>query len=423
MTTKNDDAWAKIFAKSPEIMQAIEANAYCDIDANTIKEFREPRLACKIDHREHTPKPLKEKGLSVLAIKNGLYRVARTDPFVDIRLTNAAPKIHSLPKHLEALAPDSIKSESKALDAALLSGMLADLIDDKLALVLRGREFSKPFEFSLPNQHNPQHKIDYAIDGVILEVDGGYEGRKGLYLIEAKIGKNSNMNLRQLLYPHIHYREKFHKVVKSYVMFYQPDTGYFHFLPFNPTTLQFDIHGGHRCYQLEDLFPKRKYWEQIASLDVDMERTDCEAPFPQADNFGRVLTAFLKLSEHEGEGLTKEELFATHDFRTPRQFDYYINVLRWMRLAQKVRSKQQGVMYGLSELGIRIGEMSIPEMLFEMAKIAFSNNLFNQFLQQDRPHIPSHIREENGLCKEKTFKRRVQTVQAWKKYFQQTLTQ
>ena len=413
--TQNDLAWEKILEQSPEIRRAIEERAYFDIAAETIKDHREPRLACKIDFREQTPQPLRELHSSVLALSNSRYRIARTDPFIAVapRL-EVEPQRCPLPKHIRVLSPDHITSESKALDAAFVSGILNDLTQDKLSLVLRGREYCSSFEFSLPDQQNPSRHVDYPVNGVQVEVDGGYEGKDGIYLIEAKVGGRNNMNLRQLLYPHLHYQNKYRKPIKSYVMFYRPDSRQFHFAPFNLSSLQLDDAKNHRCYELESWSSESPRWEQIATVQVDREKTDLRAPFPQANNFELVVEIFLKL--HNQKQLDKEEWFADHDI-TPRQYDYYANVLRWMRLIRKKSDPKHGVVYELSERGNALAEKPVIEMLLEMARIVFSNSLFNLYLHQDQPNIPARIREENRLRSDNTFQRRLHTVQSWRNYF------
>ena len=52
--TKNDIAWEKLFEKY-HILDKIEENGSLAISANKIKEFREPRLMAKFDHRINLP--------------------------------------------------------------------------------------------------------------------------------------------------------------------------------------------------------------------------------------------------------------------------------------------------------------------------------------------------------------------------------
>ena len=412
-----EKAWHDIFEDLP-IDSVIETDGFYDIRSKTIKNYFEPRIACKIDFREKTPKALSERNLSLLAIENGTYRIAKTDPFVDINITehiNSSgnlPRSFRFPDHIETLSPNNITSESKALDAALTSKMLDDVFQDEVNIILRGREHTTSFDFSLPtNQNQP---VNYHIDKVQIEVDGGYEGRKGIYLVEAKNELHNNINIRQLLYPQLHYKQRFStsKSITTYIMFYEIETQYFHFFPFWYHLDQYGIDDSrYQCCVLyeHDKEEKSPSWQKLQSVRINLKLTDVAVPFPQANNFHKVLTCFCDL-RNAGE-LTTQELFQNHSI-VPRQFDYYLNALRWMRLVEK-----EGTSCRLSELGSRLGNYPDTDIVFEMAKIVFSNDLFHKYLNSDNPHIPPPVRKRNGLETESTFKRRIQTVVSWKRYF------
>jgi hypothetical protein len=51
----------------------------------------------KIDFRQNLPKIMDKNDLSILAIKNGLYRIAKTDPFIDIPKLQNREEIISIP--------------------------------------------------------------------------------------------------------------------------------------------------------------------------------------------------------------------------------------------------------------------------------------------------------------------------------------
>lgn len=419
-----ESAWRDIFSDL-SINSIIKTKGFYDIESRVIKRYYEPRIACKIDFREKTPKVLSEHELSLLAIENGVYRIAKTDPFIDINITNRIdnseklqPKSFYLPDHIEALSPSYITSESKALDAALTSKMLDYVFQDEVDLILRGRERTTSFDFSLPTSRN--QFLSYQVDSVQIEVDGGYEGKKGIYLIEAKNELHDNMNIRQLLYPQLHYRQKFStsKSITTYIMFYEPETRYFHFFPFRYSPNWYGIDNSqYQCCMLYEPEETEELpsWRELKSVQVNPELTDIKVPFPQADNFHKILTLFCDLRQ-EGP-LTKEELFQNHSI-VARQYDYYLNALRWMRLVE-VEKGGRGTSrsYRLSDLGSRLGKYSDTDIVFEMAKIVFSNDLFNKYLNSENPYIPHSIRIRNRLETKSTFERRTRTIVSWKKYF------
>ena len=87
-----------------------------------------------------------------------------------------------------------------------------------------------------------------------------------------------------------------------------------------------------------------------------------------------------------------------------------------MRLVEE-NGGEENTSYKLSDLGSRLGKLSDIDIVFEMAKIVFSNDLFNKYLNSENPHIPNSIRRRNRLETESTFDRRTRTVISWKKYF------
>lgn len=420
-TSKNDLAWEQILEEVISLEKEIDKKGYCDIDSEVIKKYREPRLACKIDYRQNTPQPLQKEKLSVLAIKNGCYRLARTDPFVDVNekqcRDSRSPDYFLLPPHIKTLTPQNISSESKALDAAFVSGMLDDVAEDSLSPVLRGREFCKRIAFSLPDKEIDRF-VNYQIEKVQVEVDGGYEGKAGIHLFEAKSGLSNNMNLRQLLYPKLHYEELFkkRKHVKAYVMFYEQGRGYFHFYRFRSEHGNFRFSSYRRC-ALEKASSISFSWDDLRTVEVDLDKTGHGAPFPQANRFDKVLALFLNLAE--AGSITKERLFSSYNI-VPRQHDYYVNALRWMGLVE-IAGRGKGLCQ-LSSEGKRIAKKSEKEILQRMAKIIFSNDLCNQFISSDDPDIREGIRRRNGFEKDSTFHRRIQTIRGWKKYLQEALS-
>ena len=70
----NDDKW-KILLDRHNIVEVVAEKGHFDITANQIKPEREPRLMCKMDFKQSVAKPFQENGLSILAIKNGIYRL------------------------------------------------------------------------------------------------------------------------------------------------------------------------------------------------------------------------------------------------------------------------------------------------------------------------------------------------------------
>ena len=419
--------WQGLFESQPKIVETINRSGFYDLDASMIKERHiEPRIACKLDFRGHVPKSLSDQNLSVLAIRNGVYRIAKTDPFLDINpslFTDEDPiemSEFSVPAHIQVLAGGGYSSESKALDAAHISGMLDWVFGESVELVLRGREYSREFHFSLPRLPERLQTVEYEIGNVQIEVDGGYEGRNGLYLVEVKSVVENNMNLRQLLYPQLHYQNYVvkGKPVHTFILFYESCTGLYHFVPFvleNAETqgiFKFDFSQYRRARIAPSVDEQIDYWEEIKSLPAVPGFADTKVPFPQADEFAKIFDSFRLLGD--SEPITLYDLFTKYDL-TPRQHDYYWNVLRWLRLAER---RSEGLV--LTDYGRNLNRLADKALLFELAEKIFSESVPNSLLGGRDPG--SRDWKPYSLA-QNTQERRIQSIRSWIRFFERNLSQ
>lgn len=400
----NNAGWEKIFDKL-SILKYLEEHESFDIAAQQIKDIsaREPRLMAKIDFIEQLPGIFRENGLSILAITNGKYKISKANPFRSIpEINNKHIKIIEAPENIKSIDPSRITSESQALDIAFLSGMLENVFQEDSSLTIRGRTFVEvPFNFILNN-------INFKIQGVQIEVDGGYEGEKAIHLIEAKIGNRTNLNLRQVLYPELYWQSKIKpfKIVKSYLLFYLEPI--FRFIPFvkDSDNYYFDTTN-------ESIFQFRMPSERfdLYEIKINEELINQQAPFPQADTFERVLYMLSYIKE---DVASKQELFAQFDI-TDRQIDYYFNVLSWMGLCD-----YDGDTIKLTDEGLKISDLSHIDKLKELAGIVFSNRIFNIALHKGVDKVPENEFKKWRIGKS-TINRRKITITAWINYFKQVL--
>lgn len=71
----NDTAWERLFDKY-HILDKIEHQGQFAISAAQIKEFREPRLMTKFDHKINLPEIFAENHLSILPVTRGDYVIS-----------------------------------------------------------------------------------------------------------------------------------------------------------------------------------------------------------------------------------------------------------------------------------------------------------------------------------------------------------
>lgn len=169
---------------------------------------KEVRILCKQDSREDRPSVFIEKGLFLLPKKNGIYYIIKGEGYIDIPpITTDAIEYNS---QLDFCLDTSLvgNSEMQHLDFAYASSLIRTFMnDDSLVLTIRGRKYTPEFSFYV-------NGFLINTKSVQTEVDGGYEGREQVVLIEAKNSKSTNTISRQLYYPYRQWKNYTNKEVK-----------------------------------------------------------------------------------------------------------------------------------------------------------------------------------------------------------------
>ena len=208
--------WEDIFEKY-NILNKIDENGMFKITADQIREFKEPRLMAKFDYSKQLPSVFKNNGLGILPIKNGEYVIGKFNLFEKLTGTgyeNVEIKKVQLPDFIETIDPDNIYSESNALNVALLSGMLSDAFEEELFETVQGKMRTNEFKFEINSADNVSSLV--SVNGAAIEIDGGYEGRSKLVLVEAKNNLPEDFIIRQLYYPYRFWKDKVAKIVHQH---------------------------------------------------------------------------------------------------------------------------------------------------------------------------------------------------------------
>lgn len=404
----NDVKWEILFERY-DIVKAVAQNGYFDITAEQIKSVREPRLMCKMDFKEQIPKSFAKHNLSILAISNGKYRIAETTPFFEIDLAKLSyihPEELELPTNIETIQVDNITSESQALDAAVASGMIDKILGEPSYLTVRGRRYSNSFELELFND-SKSNKVIYPVKSVQIEVDGGYEGKTVLALIEAKMGTSSNMNMRQLVYPHKHFEAILSKKVTSFVLFYETGS-LFSFIPMSIRNQE--------CYlDYENAVRfrlKQNSKSHLTRTILEIPSPGNGAPFPQADDFSKVLYGYFKIAEKPG---TEADIFSELQI-SPRQYNYYFNAIKWLGLADK---EKRGRPIGLSMFGRKLLGIPEKERMKILRKVIRKNEVVIFIETNPDSPLPVTLKQKYGMEGPSMFPRRKQTIESWLKFFEE----
>lgn len=345
---KNQPAWNK-FLRETNTLEKILSTGFAEITAEELKRItgREPRLLAKLDTLESRPQDFRENDLSILPIENGKYILFRDTKCVsyyrfseeDLDLpVNLYSSIIDL-NNYDTFPGFQNLSESQAIDFAYISSLLRfSMSDEGLKLVLRGRAFSGKFDFILPEIN---HKV--KVSGVQIEIDAGFESDKKIYLLEAKIGKRSNFNIRQLYYPYLNWLHRSKKDIVS--LFLDFSNSKYYLYEFSFTNLFGDVNIiSKQCYVINES-PLAEI--SITSLlRITPIGPEPNYPFPQANDLDKVVDLITYLNT----GMkNKREISEYFEF-DERQGDYYANAGCYLGYIKKEKSVS-GDGFSLTALG------------------------------------------------------------------------
>jgi len=220
MTRSIDKSWNKIFKKyginnhnfdrAPFEISAEQIKDACKKTKKVVE--KEVRILCKQDSKEKRPKCFQEKGLFILPIKNGVFKILKGEGYVNIPDIEIETTYKSkIDFHLDTSSIGN--SEMQHLDFAYASSIIRTFMgDDSLVLTIRGRKYTPNFSFKVG-----KHKLN--VESVQTEVDAGYEGRDKVILVEAKNSSTSNTIIRQLFYPYRQWKKHTNKQI--FLLFFE----------------------------------------------------------------------------------------------------------------------------------------------------------------------------------------------------------
>lgn len=388
--SRNHDAWEKIPT----------AGDFSTISANQVRELsgREPRLMMKFDHSSQLPPALRDAGKFILPLKNGLYAILRGAGY---HRPEPCPPARDFPRqtsfHLGT--SEAGLSEMQHLDLAFNTGLLSEFLGEPVLYpTIRGRKRSPSFTFRVGTHH-------LAVEGVQVEIDGGYEGPDCVVVVEAKIGECEDFHLRQLYYPYRFWQEHSRKRVRPVFFTFEPEPdgrGIYRFreYAFEPH----DLYGPPRlvraaAYRLVDpaLSPGKA---------VPVKRT---VPIPQADRLSRLaeIPVLVALGYDTPRAVAERLEFDT------RQGAYYLNAACSIGLLDPDP-------FRLTELGRQyVDNPPLREPLLARAVLAvplIGELLISLLLSPrgslDKDELIALMRRSTSLG-ESTAARRAQTLWAW----------
>ena len=410
---KNDIAWEKLFLKY-NILNIINNTGFYIIKSDQIKEFREPRLMTKFDHKINLPKIFIENNLSILPITRGDYIISSFSAYKNFEdIYNNNQKVY-IPANIQSLMPQFIISESIALNCACACGIINDFIEEDIIWpTVSGRMGSGTFSFNINTTANI---FNINVNNSQIEIDAAYEGIESLSIIEAKMDLSDDFLIRQLYYPFRTWANKISKPINTIFMIFSNGV-------FNLFSYRFnDIFN----YNSIELIKQKNY---IISTNITLNDIysilknvniipEPNLPFPQADKMDRIINLIELLNRWP---MTKQDITSEYEF-DDRQTNYYTDAGRYLNLIEKY-TENNTIWFKLSNLGTYI--MSLPYRERQLSIISqilshfVFNNVLNIYLQNGElptKNIIINIMKSSNLFNieaESTYYRRTSTIISW----------
>jgi len=259
------------------------------VDAKQVKRItgEEPRIIAKMDSQSDMPALFRDNGVFVLPINNHTYAIVRGRGYHSLESIVEPPSAFSSTFPFRPVAPSVGGGEMQFVDWAYNSGLLERFLRvDSLFLMVRGRKFSPPFSFRVggsPTLH---------VDGVQVEIDGGFEGEHTFVALEAKVNRSEDFIVRQLYYPFRFWQETFRakgatKEVRPIFFVYDSPSETYNFWEY-----RFQDPADYESIQLLRSSRYLLSWEPLNLRHLESIRPDFDTPrrqiVPQADDVSKI---------------------------------------------------------------------------------------------------------------------------------------
>jgi len=410
MPTANDIAWERYIS---ETKLQLNGRKY-EVTAKELKKVaeREPRLLTKFDTPKQLPRILRENKYSVIAVANGKYLLFKGcifAPLAKCQVKNSFRTQIEFP----LVTVGRGMGESEYLDNAFNSGLLSEFTQsERLYLTIRGRERTRPFSFRIKSGN-----LSVNVNGVQIEVDAGYEGERDVILIEAKIGRRSGFNIRQLYYPFRHFSIVApQKRIRTLFFEFDLNTATYTFYEFtfeNPCV--FDSIRQTNCCVYSLI--ARKFYQIDELLDVGYETTS--QIVPQADDLNKVLELLTLINR----GQNTVDNIADYFVFAPRQSNYYGEAAEYLGLI----TRERGV-FEMTERAFKFMATPPDKQQMYVAKLVVNSWVFREiisrarrkgfFTYEDVEDIIAMAKSQDNQQRygTSTISRRRQTIVAWIKW-------
>ena len=411
---QNDIAWKNIFERY-DVLKEIKTKGYFPISAKQIKEYREPRLMTKFDHKINLPAIFSENGLSILPVTRGDYVISSFEAYHDFPQLNGDVLKISAPSYIQSLMPQFIINETNAINFAFASGILCDFFEDEnLFPTVSGRMGSGKFNFKINTDWGYR---TVNVNSSQIEIDAAYEGINYLTLLEAKKDIADDFLIRQLYYPFRAWSNRVTKPIQSvFLVFSNGVFNLYQYLFENSDNYNSISLVKQKNYMIATEISLMDIQDILSSVSVVKEP---EIPFPQANSLERVINLIELLKE---KSLSKSEITSIYSF-DERQTNYYADAGRYLGFIEKVRGENNEIVFKLSQKGLSLMRLPYKEKQLEIVSCILAHRVFYNTLNlwlrtgeiPNRDSVVRIMKQSNlyNVDSETTYLRRASTVIGW----------
>ena len=415
--SQNDMAWEILFNKY-SILSHIKENGQFIISASQIKEYREPRLMAKFDHKINLPQIFAKNNLAILPISRRDYVISHFKAYQAFETLDKSVTHASLPINLQSLDANNIPSETIAINCALASDILSDFLEeDILYSTVSGRMGSGQFDFNIQNSQT-EFLTTVSVNNSQIEIDAAFEGIHSLALLEAKRDLSEDFLIRQLYYPFRVWSKRVTKKVRPIFLVYS--NGIFSLYEYKfqvPNSYNSLTLIKHKNYSIEDTSIDISDLQNVAIYTQPIPEPNIS--FPQANSFERVINICELLISRE---MTREQVTEEYAFDI-RQTNYYTDAARYLGLLEKYYREGHKPVYSLSLLGKRIMKMNYKQRQLAFCEAILKHHVFNKTFKlclksgsiPDTKTIVNIMQESNlyRVDSMSTYIRRSSTISGW----------
>lgn len=418
-----NEAWKKIIEKY-DIVNKIKEEGQFKILSKQIKEFREPRLMAKWDSSESLPSVLQKNKINILPDSRSSYVLSDFQLYE--KLPDLTEKVTEMQKvkipDYETVDINNITTESNAINVLVISNILDDFLGvENNVQTFNGRMGTGDFSFYV-NTRRGKEKV--YVNNAQCEIDGGFENKESVVIMEAKNVVYPDFHIRQLYYPYRLWQQRVKKPIRLVFSVYSNMI----YRLFEYEFESLDDYSSiklikEKNYSLQDtdISPEELlevYQKTQVKTDDDMRYTDI--PFIQADKFERVISLLEQLYDNS---LTTEEIAEMMQFEL-RQSDYYFNAGRYLGLFEKVVDDNKGtIVVQLTSLGKQVFKLNYKERQLKLVELILEHKIFHDLFKDvydkkellPREYVKNKMREYN-VCGESVVHRRSSSVLGWLKW-------